>query len=352
MAGERFRSRRPRGFTLVELLVVIAIIGILVALLLPAVQAAREAARRMQCQNNLKQIVLAMHNYHDVHKVFPINVAWSPRDTFHGAFSDRVALLPFLEQQPNYDNTNHHAEPFDSGGWNGGGGNPNRLVQSIRLPVFNCPSQNIVLFNGQSNFTYAANHGTSHLSHGPGNAIMTNNGLHNGIASFFGPHPNHWVRSDRPVGMHSILDGSSNTAAYSEFVMDHPTDPKNQGHCWSSGNNTAEMRQSCLTNTPLYRDCGNGGRHEMRGRAWAWSFMGVGSVYNHTMKPNEKGCHSYTDDWGGSNLFHASSRHKSGVNVAMADGSVQYVTESVELPIWWAMGTRDGGEPLASGFVQ
>jgi prepilin-type N-terminal cleavage/methylation domain-containing protein/prepilin-type processing-associated H-X9-DG protein len=342
-------KRRP-AFTLVELLVVIAIIGILVALLLPAVQAAREAARRMQCGNNLKQIGLALHNYHDVHKVFPINVSWSPRDNFDGAFSDRVALLPYLEQQPNYDKTIHFQPAFDPGGWNGGGGNPNRLTQSIRLPVFNCPSQNIELFNGQANFTYAMNHGTSHQSHGPANAAMADNGKHNGIAAFFGPHPNHWVVSDQRVGFHSLLDGSSQTAAYSEFVMDHPSDPKNQGHCWAAGNNTAQVRANCLT-VPLYRNCNEGGRHEMRGRSWAWSFMGVGSVYNHTMKPNEIGCHSYSDDWGGSNLWHASSRHKGGVQVTMADGSVQFVADYVDVLIWWAMGTRAGGEAVQAGGV-
>lgn len=348
MARSPCRGSR-RGFTLVELLVVIAIIGILVSLLLPAVQAAREAARRMQCTNNLKQICLAYHNYHDVHKVFPIQVAWSPWENFAGAFSDKHRLLPFLEQQPNYDKTVWTWGPFDPGGWEGGGGNPNIQTQSVRLPVFNCPSQDIELFGGVANFTYAVNHGTSHLSH-VGPATMANNRFHNGVSAFFGPHPNHWVLSDPPVGFHSITDGSANTAAYSEFVLDSPAAkgaivqvPGNptgthQIHTWAGGNNTAETRLSCLSMVDL------SGRPEMRGRSWAWSFMGVGSAYNHTMKPNEKGCHSYTDDWGGSNLMHASSRHKGGVNLGMGDGSVQFAPNNIDMAIWWALGTRNGGE--------
>ena len=97
------RKSRRRGFTLVELLVVIAIIGILVALLLPAVQAAREAARRMQCGNNLKQICLAFHNYHDAYRAFPISIAWG--DSYWDwrlSYSDKVPLMPFVERDSEY----------------------------------------------------------------------------------------------------------------------------------------------------------------------------------------------------------------------------------------------------------
>ena len=338
-------SPTRRGFTLVELLVVIAIIGVLVALLLPAVQMAREAARRMQCTNNLKQISLSMHNYHDVHKTFPINVAWHRRETHDGSFSDKVGLLPFLEQQPLYDQTNFNAPAFDPGGWNGGGGNPNRVTQSVRLPIFNCPSQTFSIFNGVANFTYGINHGTSHLQHLAvgGAKIRATNGRHNGVAAFFGPTPDHWVRSDPPVRFASITDGTSNTAAYSEFIIDKNGDPMNQVHSWAdSANSTEETRQQCLAQNAM------SGRPEMRGRAWAWGFMGTGAAYNHTMMPNEKPCHSYTDDWAGSNLMSASSRHPSGVNVANTDGSVRFVSDSVEAVVWWAYGTRDGGEPEAT----
>ena len=103
MASRTVR-RRPPGFTLVELLVVIAIIGILVALLLPAIQSAREAARRTQCTNNLKQITLALQNYHDTYKAFPISTGWGP--LYGGAyyFTDKVLLLPYLERKGEYEN--------------------------------------------------------------------------------------------------------------------------------------------------------------------------------------------------------------------------------------------------------
>jgi len=327
----------------VELLVVIAIIGILVALLLPAVQAAREAARRMQCTNNLKQITLANHNYADTHKVFPIHLSWSAWDNFDGAFSDKVGLLPFLEQQTLWDKTVFTGPPFDPGGWNG---NANILTQSLRLPVFNCPSMELEFGGGAANFTYASNHGTARKGY-TGNSQMCVNGQHNGVASYATPIRGHWVVGDPPTGFQQILDGTSKTAAYSEFVMGSNTVSANvkqnsQVFDWADGANTAATRLNCLTKSSI-----DPGRIEMRGRAWAWSFMGIGTVYNHTMLPNERACHSYTDDWAGSNLMSASSRHKGGVNVGMADGSVQFVPNTINQTVWWAIGTRNGGEPNA-----
>ena len=330
---------RRSGFTLVELLVVIAIIGVLVALLLPAVQAAREAARRTQCVNNLKQIALACHNYHDTNGALPVSIAWSPRDSWHGAFSDKVGMLPFMELNNLYQQIDFNSMPYDSGGWNG---NENILTTSRRLPSFNCPSNDVELFGGRGNFTYAINHGTSHLQH-VGAAPIADNGRHNGSATFLGPNPNHWVRSDPPMKFAKWVDGSSNTALYSEFLPDSPTlELKHQVHNWASGANTAEVRQSCLAQTGL------SGRPEMRGRAWAWAFMGVGSSYNHTMLPNEKACHTYSDDWGGSNLMNAQSRHPNGVNVAMGDGSVRFMVDNMDTAIWWAVGTRNGREATLS----
>jgi prepilin-type N-terminal cleavage/methylation domain-containing protein len=125
-------TRLSRAFTLVELLVVIAIIGVLVALLLPAVQAAREAARRLQCSNHLKQIGLAMHNYHDAMRTFPSGTIVS------NTLSWRVFILPQMEQQTLYERFS-----FDSGLWNGGTNNegPNKLIHALnKIPGYLCPS--------------------------------------------------------------------------------------------------------------------------------------------------------------------------------------------------------------------
>lgn len=332
--------RRRKGFTLVELLVVIAIIGILIGLLLPAVQKAREAARRMSCSNNLRQLTLAAHNYEGNHKKWPVHIGWSPWESHDGAFSDKVALMPYVELTNQYQQTNFAWSAFDPGGWNGGGGNPNIKTQSMKLSIFNCPSNPNEIFAGSANFTYAANHGTSHKRHLQNVASQKcENGQHNGVASFQGPNPTHWVQSDPAVTFGMIPDGTSNTAAYSEFRIDPGEhDLKTTVYTWADGNNTFNVRQSCLAQS------GFSGRPQMRGRAWAWGFMGTGTVYNHTMRPNEKACHSYTDDWGGSNLMSASSGHDVGVNVARADGSVGFVSNDVNIYAWWALGTRNGGE--------
>ena len=343
------RKRNVRGFTLVELLVVIAIIGVLIALLLPAVQAAREAARRSSCTNNLKQIGLAMQNYHDVNKAFPISVTWS--ESFaNRTFSDKVFMLPFLEEGTNLANTNMQARPFDPGGWNGG---DNRLTQSLKLPVFNCPSQPEERIGGQGNFTYAINHGTSHNS-ATGQAVKAADGRHNGAAAA-------WIWeldstgkivlagwSDPLVRMASLRDGTSKTALYSEFVFPKPgrpilpgTPPRQQQYEWAdAGQNTAATRDQCLTLTQP----NDPGRVDMRGRAWAWSFTNVGAFYNHTMLPNERSCATYAGDWDGSTLLSASSEHPGGVNVSMADGSVRFIGENIAPAVWWGVGTRAGGE--------
>jgi prepilin-type N-terminal cleavage/methylation domain-containing protein/prepilin-type processing-associated H-X9-DG protein len=129
-----FRAKRfARGFTLVELLVVIAIIGILVALLLPAVQAAREAARRMQCSNNLKQMGLAFHNYHDTHKAFPPPSVIGLRMPLNMAAGTSwcTALMPFMEQGPLHDSINRAISPYDPG---------NAVAAQTVVPIFICPS--------------------------------------------------------------------------------------------------------------------------------------------------------------------------------------------------------------------
>lgn len=359
----RFARRRRRAFTLVELLVVIAIIGILVALLLPAVQAAREAARRTQCNNNLKQIVIAMHTYHDSYQAFPMNVGWTSSYAYGGAYSDKVGLMPYVEKTAEYNTM----VPY----WQGQGiydpwwqGNP--TILSGRIPVFNCPSQPFTLNDGKGNFTYAINNGTSNVP--PHNVTSTTGqayaGRHNGVAYFRWDTQNSGWPEDPATKIASIIDGTSNTAAYSEFTLQNrvDTDPvpiinnvsdptqkrrlRGQVYTWVSGVSTSTTRAACLSTAGLSGGAGSG-REDMRGRSWTWSFVANGAGYNHTMLPNEKSCYTYDGpygDWLGSNLMSASSEHPGGVLVGIADGSVRFVSEAVDAPIWWGLGTRNGGE--------
>ena len=373
--------RRRRAFTLVELLVVIAIIGILVSLLLPAVQAAREAARRMQCSNNLKQIALATHNYHDTYNAFPIDTGWDHNSTnagtsgmeWFGSYSHKTRLLPFIEKQPEYDKAIWDDPNRNLGGgiydpwW---GGNPQSF--SGKIPTFNCPSNPNSINEGRGNHTYGMNHGTSHHPphtvrgsehpRRPGVGALAWDGRHNGIASYR-PKPkgwDSWDETDPVVRMASITDGTSNTAAYSEFVIQNQNflrpyvDPspnlnrmhiRAQVYSWATGTTTAETRRLCKAQPSLSEP--NGWRNQ-RGGGYAWSFVGNGAPYNHTMLPNEKSCQSYDGDWFGSNLMAATSEHKGGVNVAFADGSVRFIGQTLNEEVWWAMGTRNGGEALAS----
>jgi prepilin-type N-terminal cleavage/methylation domain-containing protein/prepilin-type processing-associated H-X9-DG protein len=334
------KPRRP-AFTLIELLVAIAIIAILIALLLPAVQQAREAARRTQCRNNLRQLGLALHNYHISHGQFPVSIGWNPqRRTRQGAFSDKVFLLPFLDQGPAYSRTNMNQHPWDSGGWFG---NDNIVSHSLRIPNFLCPSQGSVGPGGVAgNFHYAINHGIQ-----PYNRVE---GLrhHNGFASYIGTGV-----SDPPVRAAAINvgDGLSQTAAYAEFLLDPGNSPRDNipVYDWVRNCTTpAQCRSICNAYDKTKRiEVTDRGRRGMRGRSWAWSFAGQGATYTHTMKPNEHSCHNAnTDDWHGNNLMAAGSMHEGGCHVLFGDGRVRFVSDEIDYDTWLGLATRDGNEQL------
>lgn len=347
----RTRSSK-KGFTLVELLVVIAIIGILIALLLPAVQAAREAARRTSCQNNLKQIGLAIHNYHDNLRVFPVAIGWGRQGTNatrHGQFTDKVMMLPYIEQQQLWDQTNMNLGPWDTGGWHG---NHNRLAHSVRIPVFLCPSSAYEAGRGR-----AANHNYA-VSLGLLPSTLDTNGFgsggpheHDGYASVVGPVDT-WSDYDDPRTDANFTDGLSNTIAYAEITRD-PTPPGGQQHVgkiqhqvrdWISCSNLDDCRNACLQQTnPL-----DPGRRGYKGASFAWAFTGTGFAFTETMGPNEPSCHNLNGygDWQGHGVYAASSDHPNSVNVVYVDGSVHQIADRIDLPTWRALGTRANGEPL------
>jgi type II secretory pathway pseudopilin PulG len=331
---------------LIELLVVIAIIAVLVALLLPAVQQAREAARRSQCKNNLKQIGLAIHNYNEAFSVFPIMIGWSGTNLGpdrHGAFSDKVLMLGFLDQKPAYDKVDYNNPPWDSGGWHG---NANITSMSMRLPVFICPTEPNKSSGGLANFNYAMNHGIQPYNQsGLGNQ-------HNGFSSSFGCATNGTNPDSGPVSAGAFPDGLSNTAAYAEITVDNGVqyNPRFSMHDWTwGGTNPATNRQICNNFTQAnWINVTDGGRAGMKGRSWGWAFGGVAATYTHTMGPNEKACHNGpVEDWSSNNMVASQSWHVGGVQVVMGDGAVRFISDTINWPTWLGMGSRSGGENIS-----
>jgi prepilin-type N-terminal cleavage/methylation domain-containing protein len=220
------------GFTLVELLVVIAIIGILVALLLPAVQAAREAARRMQCSNNLKQLALAVHNYHDTYKVFPPGgITPGPCCGTPSAATWTLFILPFLENQTVADQYNFNLFNDSTPGRPG----PNDFVTTLRMNIFLCPSD----INTRTTDLPESGPGSG-LQYAPGSYRAVSGAAHRGGQWMDSNQISAWVIQNRGVlhgvaGSHngisfptanttsaetfsSILDGTSNTLLIGEYM--------------------------------------------------------------------------------------------------------------------------------------
>ena len=342
--------RRRRGFTLIELLVVIAIIAVLVALLLPAVQQAREAARRSQCKNNLKQIGLAIHNYESSFRCYPFGKGASYG--FVGApvyarWSQHAMLLPYIEQSALYESINFLMPP-DTPGMAGvinfmpayvGGFN---TVQSqTRIPMFLCPSDMTVSADWAGQNNYTGNQGTWLCDRGntPATANDTNPGeLSQGVFYF--------LSSTRPS---DVTDGLSNTAFFSEKMRGNGTpDPKTDLFVMTNQTSLAATYTTCmatniLTATPLTSK-------------WGYSWvMGENccTQYNHVATPNSISCAGIPFPGSMTNMamvVTASSRHIGGVQVMMGDGAVNFASSSIDLGVWRALGTRNGREVFSSPF--
>lgn len=337
---------RRKGFTLVELLVVIAIIGILIALLLPAVQAAREAARRSQCTNNLKQLALASHNYHDVHKCFPrYNYQATGGSAAWEGFSAHTMLLPFVEQQAVYDEVKRRMQntPTPQDGWRIG-----HFTSIRRTPIsgFLCPSDTSNSGADTGNCNYPVSVGTNTGWDGGNGVPGLNKSRCNGV------FPRAWGE----VKMGDIKDGTSNTIAISEHRLgDHdngkytPGDVV-RGTSLSFGSHMPD--QGPLDAFGVTCDGNKGNHHSHAGREWI-AGMQAQTAFNTIAPPNWKyptcqdctGC-GWMDSDG---VFPARSYHPGGVNAALADGSVRFISETVNLKTYQYLGTRAGGETV-SGF--
>lgn len=301
------RRKPERGFTLVELLVVIAIIGILVALLLPAVQAAREAARRMSCNNNLKQLALSTHNYHDSFKVFPTSGnSRDPAARPTNGFS-WIAKLPFLEQGPLHDKLD-----FNRSLKNGSPTNPNTnwgQIQSV-IPTLLCPSDptQAVRNNLARWWAWPAEPSpTQPVSQGGPAAITTYMGYQ---GDWFDSCPADGVFERSPcesVSFRHLLDGTSNV-----MMMGERSPSWSPWCAWAAGNGAW-----IVTRYPI---------NQAR-KTWP------------TPNPAEAGGIKYG----------AISLHPGGVEAAMGDGSVHFLSETMNFATYVQLGHMSDGLPTG-GF--
>ncbi|HZN33437.1 MAG TPA: DUF1559 domain-containing protein [Pirellulaceae bacterium] len=316
--------RDRRGFTLVELLVVIAIIGVLVALLLPAVQAAREASRRSKCQNHLKQWALAMHNFHDVYGNFPYFTQVTPRRHNWPPF-----VMPYLEQ-------GNLVQGYDfSINWYDG---KNLPMTQVHLTVFNCPSDRPKpTWTDQTNYpSVRANYLVCYGNHVFGSATAV--GLGRGVFGMTTP--------PTPAGSNNfvpykgrfadITDGTSNTLLMSEVIVARSDNNQGGGGNWPSGDFRGHVWHDATSSNPTH--CPN-------------IFMTINGP-NSTV-PDNAMCGTIPNNdrampcVNGANTDRqnvARSRHPSGVNSCRADGSVQFVSNTIALASWRALGSMDAGE--------
>ena len=312
-------THRRRAFTLIELLVVIAIIAVLIALLLPAVQAAREAGRRIQCTNNLKQIGLAIHNYHDSRGALP-----GAELPYNGAsFSALSHMLAGMEQSTLYNALNFSLPNADPA---------NNTVLVTRVNTFICPSDIADThpeYGGQTN--YMADMGSWIVwqsAAGPNAALAPPNGV------FYGNSATRFA---------DITDGLSNTAVFSERITADFTNGiiSPIADVFFSPAQPTTLDAAVLACQAI--DITNPASQFPLFMGAPW--VNGQHVCLHVMGPNTRSCGFFTALRAS---MPPSSRHPGGVNVAMGDGSVRFVKDSVNLASWRALGTRAGGEILSA----
>ncbi len=347
-------GRRPsRGFTLVELLVVIAIIGILVALLLPAIQAAREAARRSQCTNNLKQLGVAMHNFHDTYKKFPRNYLQIGNNAWE-AVSVNYHLLPFMEQAPiyeqakTYESTANSTSAERSTNWSWF---YNTLLNTD-VPTFHCPSAQAAPRRGSHangwdgpGTNYAWSTGSSVYTNWAGNAF---NGI---IAYQYDRYMADVIDGLSNVLMASeILSGSGLTGSTAKFPYD--IFYTNDGLFTSVANKDFPTAAELGAIGNAARTAPSGSRSN-NGTMWGW-YAAAQSTLTTAAPPNwaypSAGggcCPGGAHDWG-NGIIPPRSMHPGGVNAVLGDASVRFISSDVNVLTFQRLGNRLDGEPLGT----
>jgi prepilin-type N-terminal cleavage/methylation domain-containing protein len=353
-------SRRRIAFTLVELLVVIAIIGILVALLLPAVQAAREAARRTQCTNNQKQLGIALHNYHDTYKILPFRqqgtTGGTTAESNNGRLGGLVVMLPFMEQAPLYDQivaagtatsvnqaTPTNYRPFGPVPWDG-----NFAPWLQRIPGFLCPSdpgqQMIIAGSGIQPANYCFSTGDIAPQSDWSQTRSVFGGTNRVCFNFS-----------------SIIDGLSNTIAMSERCTGVGSTTIKGGLWQNLGGIGGGTQQpiNCMTKRDGTTYVTGGAYANWAGKRWCDGATGF-THFNTILPPNGPTC--VDGAWDGHPMFcPPTSYHPGGALGLMCDGSVNFYSESIDTGnlaythnvnysgpspygVWGSLGSRDGGE--------
>lgn len=312
--------RRSAGFTLVELLVVIAIIGVLVALLLPAVQAAREAARRMSCSNNLKQIGLGLHNFESAYKVLPAG------EINNSAYlSPHVQILNYIEQTAVFNKFDLTVGPFTA---------PNTAAAATTPPVFLCPSD--AVRDRSQAMGWTSYHGNA------GSWFQIN-----GWDGLFGRSVTVAGKPPLPaVAFSAVSDGLSNTGLFAEVVigLGDSGAPKSRYDAYVASGSTdtlANARTSFMAHNWQSLNIPWGGGWRYRGYPWS-----EGSIwrnyYNHLLPPNRPAF--VPDEAFDMIVSPTSSYHPGGAQVVLCDGSVRLISDNVDGFVWTSMGTRNGNE--------
>ena len=373
------------AFTLVELLVVIAIIGVLIALLLPAVQAAREAARRMQCSNNLKQLALAVHNVHAARGALPPRV-WSRRQNgnippYQDASADRyngmIFLLPYIEQQTIYDQVTQMTGTARTGGYiptyNGEVLCTTHLFDTTdilagsfmaaTLSPLLCPSD----AGGRTKGPTDATRNNYQMSNGDMAGMLDDDG--NAQAETRGPFPDRLMRVTITA---SVTDGTSNTIAFSERCIAGQRGERDvrvgvAGNVSSFVTNTSKNANATNPSNCYNTRAGMEYASGIDTLRFGTSFLPLSPSYSSfstILSPNSPSCHcvDYEDTFR-SSIISATSFHPGGVNVSMMDGSVRFVSDTVSAGnnstsaaparestakspygVWGALGSARGGE--------
>ena len=357
-------KKANRAFTLIELLVVIAIIAVLIALLLPAVQAAREAARRAQCVNNLKQLGLAVHNYVSVADAFPPGIdttadyvgsigSWT-------TWSAQAMLLPYLEQTPIYNAANFSwACCFDGPDADA----INSTVYLTRIGPFLCPSDGNA--GVQQINSYVGCLGSSTRQ-------GASDGITNGVFQIYDGNGH-----TASVKLAQITDGTSNTVAFSEALVGdfgkknnyrgngmtgvprnknfQQLDPRGNVNAIMTGLQTCNTfwQGSSITGCPR-GNCNRSGLKQYEGQLWALGERGY-TLFNTIVPPNSRqypwrscgmtcaGCAPESSE-----ISNANSNHSGGANYVFADGSVKFIKETINMQVYWSLGSRNGGEVISS----